>query len=338
MKIYIVGELEDAPDEAMKKTAQKYASELRKNHIVRGSSPHDLLSTDTLLEIKRFDPDILHFVPGPSIFSLLLTKTISEIVPRTKIVHSALHPGFHPLTYGWYYGISYHLKPILPLVRPDLMLTQSDSTKEMFEQYGLSCVNIFGGVDTHTYQPVSENRKSQLRAKYSLPTDDYLCLHVGSIREWRNLQVLTAIPDSNTTLLIVGSSATDTESDVETKLRRNNAIIIDEYINDIHEVYALSDCYVFPTTEEVGCCEIPLSILEAMSCNLPIITTPFGGIKDMLPVKNRTDIQLATNSNSFTNQVEVVRDSESTTRELAIKHDWSRVTHRIEEEYAKLIS
>jgi len=33
---------------------------------------------------------------------------------------------------------------------------------------------------------------------------------------------------------------------------------------------------VFPVEDALGCIDMPLSILEAMACNLPVITTRFG--------------------------------------------------------------
>ena len=49
---------------------------------------------------------------------------------------------------------------------------------------------------------------------------------------------------------------------------------------NIEEVYALSDCYVFPTPpmNKINSIEIPLSVLEAMACNLSVITTKFGAL------------------------------------------------------------
>ena len=47
------------------------------------------------------------------------------------------------------------------------------------------------------------------------------------------------------------------------------------------ELYNLADCYIFPVVRKDASIELPLSVLEAMSCNLPIVSTRFGGLVDI---------------------------------------------------------
>jgi glycosyltransferase involved in cell wall biosynthesis len=51
------------------------------------------------------------------------------------------------------------------------------------------------------------------------------------------------------------------------------------YFPNIEEIYSIADVYIFPLFEEQNSIEIPLSVLEAMSCNLPVITTRYGGLE-----------------------------------------------------------
>ena len=52
--------------------------------------------------------------------------------------------------------------------------------------------------------------------------------------------------------------------------------VIDSFVPCIEELYRLSDVYVFPVIEQDGAIEMPLSVIEAMACNLPVLTTRFG--------------------------------------------------------------
>ena len=56
-------------------------------------------------------------------------------------------------------------------------------------------------------------------------------------------------------------------------------MIIDRFVENIEEVYQLSDVYIFPVKEEMNAIDIPLSVLEAASCNLQIVTTDYGELK-----------------------------------------------------------
>ncbi len=58
-------------------------------------------------------------------------------------------------------------------------------------------------------------------------------------------------------------------------------IVIDKYLEAIEEIYQAADCYVFPVSSETGSIETPLSVLEAMACNLPVVSTRFGGLEDL---------------------------------------------------------
>ncbi len=54
--------------------------------------------------------------------------------------------------------------------------------------------------------------------------------------------------------------------------------VIDEFTPDISRIYKMSDVYVFPVVSNTNAIDMPLSILEAMASNLPIVTTRFGGL------------------------------------------------------------
>ena len=66
------------------------------------------------------------------------------------------------------------------------------------------------------------------------------------------------------------------------------------FIKDIQEVYQASDVYLFPvapstrggrerTWEAVGSMDFPLSVLEAMGCNLPVVTTRLEALDRFIP-------------------------------------------------------
>jgi len=92
--------------------------------------------------------------------------------------------------------------------------------------------------------------------------------------------------DSEIQLLVVGSTTTIRSNEEVQSLEETGSIIINDYIASIEEIYQLSDCYIFPTIDEKAAIQVPLSVLEASSCGIPVVSTEFGGLKDIFSNEN----------------------------------------------------
>jgi glycosyltransferase involved in cell wall biosynthesis len=81
--------------------------------------------------------------------------------------------------------------------------------------------------------------------------------------------------------VVVGSTSTPNgvDDDVAAALRAGGTHVIDRYIERIAELYQLADCYLFPVHATGGAIEAPLSVLEALACDLPVVTTRFGFLR-----------------------------------------------------------
>lgn len=139
------------------------------------------------------------------------------------------------------------------------------------------------GVDTNKFIPVSDDRKRELREKYNLPTDKKILLHVGHLNKKRNVDKLYSINEDIHVVLVVSHTQDNQETEELQNyiLSRPNTTLIDEYIENIEEIYQLADIYFFPTISSEGCIDVPLSVMEAASCNLPVVTTFYGELKEL---------------------------------------------------------
>ena len=186
-----------------------------------------------------------------SIFSIKSTKIITVSHPKIKF------------------------KSLVPLLKTKYAIVHSEKTNIMFSNYGFKTEFIPNGVDTDKFVKPSYEMKMYLRKKYSIPENKYVILHVGNILAGRNIVVLKGLQKDNNQVIIVGSTSIDVNVSILNELKDKGCIVITDFIEDIHELYQLADCYIFPVLDEIRAIECPLSVLEAAACNLPIISTKF---------------------------------------------------------------
>jgi glycosyltransferase involved in cell wall biosynthesis len=165
---------------------------------------------------------------------------------------------------------------------PDLTLVQSLATCHSLRTLGCPTAVLPSGVDLQAFAPVSRQEKVALRARYGLPPEAYVVLHVGHLKRQRNVLLLNRVRSAlSCETVVVGSTSTPSgvDDDVTAALRAGGTHVIDRYIERIAELYQLADCYLFPVHATGGAIEAPLSVLEAMACDLPVVTTRFGFLR-----------------------------------------------------------
>lgn len=148
---------------------------------------------------------------------------------------------------------------------------------KQFEKYGLN-VSYLPMVYPKRQKKYS---KEKLRKEYGFKQGDFVALHVGHLQKDRGLDVLSKLSGlmSDIKIVVVLSSMKTT---VKIDLERENIYIINRYIEDIYELYAVADVYIFPIKSKSSAIDIPLSILEAKEMNLPIIASDLNGIREAL--------------------------------------------------------
>ena len=165
------------------------------------------------------------------------------------------------------------------------VIALSNESWQMYHDLiGSRAVYLKTGVDTKRFVPVTPERKKELRLKYGVPADKPLVLHVGHMKTGRNVLQLTCV-EENFHVVLVTSTLTEEERDanVRRKLQAcRNISLLDSYYPHIEEIYQMADVYLFPVVNESSCIDVPLSVLEAAACGLPVVTTPFGELKQLI--------------------------------------------------------
>ena len=276
-----------------------------------------LLNADIRRAILEFRPDALVYVPVASATpaSFLRSRTLRSYARGAPVVMIGLQPRSYPV-YLW---------PILRAVAPDRVYVQSEASRRMLEAIGIDAGVVHAGVDAERFRPVEASERARLRAEHGVAPDAYVVLHVGHINERRNLQVMADVASaSGVQALVVGSTSTPQDAGLAASLRESGVIVLDGYAERIEEVYQLADLYVFPVFDDTGAVEMPLSVLEAMSCDLPVVSTRFGGLIDRFGGGN--GVYYAESSEALIEQIGRVRQfGEAKNREKVASYTWPAV-------------
>ncbi|MDZ7289971.1 MAG: glycosyltransferase family 4 protein [candidate division KSB1 bacterium] len=194
----------------------------------------------------------------------------------------------------------------------DLIISPSDSiseqTRRRFPEHASKCLTVPNGVDTSTFHRLQGEAVEAVRSSAGLNGKDVI-LFVGRLTPEKGVHVLIEAMATvrkmfpNAILVLAGGEYfTPISAKVKTdllyqqfeNLKRN----YHDYLNDLIarykleaifvgyqsqerlvHFYSLATLAVLPSFEEAG----PLPVLEAMSCQLPIVATEADGIKDYLP-------------------------------------------------------
>jgi len=288
MKLIFIHELLHPPyDEGVKNLAFRIYETLNKSHKVSlirdiAGIPNILnsliLIPRILLGVVLRNPERIIYIPkGALTFSALIKIWIVALFLRNKLVIVSVQ---RKILSSWQQSI------IKKLSYTNIYTLSSAMSKEL-SLLDIDARVLTAGIDQNKFIP-DEINEALLRKKYSMPVDKIILLHVGHIRKTRNIlwlkDVQSSLPDIQ--VIIIGSTATEQDEDVRIELENAGVTIFRQSFSDIQEIYQASDVYCFPVTVCDGAMEIPLSVLEAMAVNKPVLTTRFGRLPELFGEDN----------------------------------------------------
>jgi len=223
--------------------------------------------------VRAWQPQGIVYIPTAcaTLFSFVRARVLRQHARGAPTVLVTLQPRSYT---AW-------AKPPMARLAPDRVLAQSVRTVNGLKELGCDTALLPPAVDSQRFCPVSPEEKAALRARYEIPRDARVLAHVGHLKGERNFTQLLALQtEDDYHILVVGSTSTDQEEALKGILRAAGASVIDTYVAHIEDIYRLSDVYLFLVEEQTAAIEMPLSVLEAMACNVPVVCTPFGGLPD----------------------------------------------------------
>ncbi|MFW6074609.1 MAG: glycosyltransferase family 4 protein [Chloroflexota bacterium] len=334
-RIWIVSDdLSGPPDEGVKKFTLSIAAALQSHHEVELISTHGSNDTDGVRSIptsrsflslslraalRSGQPEVIIYATHRSatFFSFIRARLLKFYCPGVPVVLLGLQTRRH----------SRWQQLLIRQLRPDLTLVQSDLNREYLAGLGCNVAVVPSGVDVNTFRPVSPGRRLALRKQYGLDITRPIILHIGHLKEGRGIRDLIPLAASDTCqVVLVTSTSTPQEARLADDLRAAGVRLITEYLPNIEELYQLSDCYVFPVRTTDNAIEIPLSVLEALACDLPVVTTRFGGLQRLFGHVTHPGIVFVDSTGELTAEaLRIAQIGRRGTRVFALPFSWEQV-------------
>lgn len=188
------------------------------------------------------------------------------------------------MTFVKMFHIIYEFLDYFQMKNSNKILFASKKTMEYsegkYKKYSQKFIFYPNFVDTTLFYPFNLKIKDLLREKYGLNKNKKYLLFVGRLEPLKGVSNLANIikelkmKNQNIELLIVG------DGPLKDQISRNDFV---KYLGKIphhimSEIYNVSDFFVLPSFYENS----PMTILEAMSCGLPVISTEVGDAKSII--------------------------------------------------------
>ncbi|MBR6422305.1 glycosyltransferase [bacterium] len=251
-KIHIVSTVNGQVNEGMRNVATHIARAFEKNNEVRYSGLKDILSIvrnscscDVTMVFARANKLVYWLSRIIGFFSknlwiVCVQKPDDDFAALTKK---------HPLKAGY-----------LTIVEKDLdaVAVRPGFRKKLFDV----------GIKSDKFSPVDKQRQTELKKKYGFDPDRLLAIHVGHCSAGRGLEDFALIKDADK--MVVASGMFENAKTVKT-LEDYGVKIHKGYLEHVEEIYQMADVYIFPTHSTEFVISIPLSVMEALSCGVPVV-------------------------------------------------------------------
>ena len=144
---------------------------------------------------------------------------------------------------------------------------------------------IYNGVDLDALSQSEEGARLRIRQEFGFDQRQFVVVQVARLHELKDHQtalrafdrVRDAIPDAR--LLLVGEG--DQRSAIEASvaaLGLQQHVVLAGSRNDVADILAAADAFLMTSISE----GIPLTIIEAMAAQIPVVTTAVGGTPEMI--------------------------------------------------------
>jgi glycosyltransferase involved in cell wall biosynthesis len=281
--------------------------------------------------IEEFKPDIVHTHAAKA--GALGRKAAFDCkVP--VVVHT-----FHGHVFHSYFGkfkteVFRRIEKRLASKSTGIIAISEQQKKELSEKYRIadkSKIEVIPlGFDLNPFQVDLEGKRKETRALYMLDEHHIAVAIIGRLAPIKNhklfLQAIALVNRRTTKKLvffIVGDGETRKEIEEQLDAIKSEQVIdirLTSWIHDIKTFNAGMDVICLSSNNE----GTPVSLIEAQACNIPVISTDVGGVRDIV-LENETGFIVPTHSpEKFAEKLLILVEDEKK-REIMSQNGWSFV-------------
>lgn len=273
MRLLLLGDTNSTLDEGAKNVANHLTRALATRHEVLQVHQRAIIAPLQLWRSVRFRPQVVISVQGPSAKTIGLLALLRVLCGRPRTIAIGAQP-----------SPSGALERLLRWLPPDRMFAQSRRWIDRFEAAGAVVRRLPNGVNLAKFRPAADVAAiDSLRRELGIDPGRKVALHVGPLNLNRNHELLIRLQhETDWQVLVVGSTTAPFVPEVQAALVDAGVVVARRYFEDINLVYGLADAYVFPVTDPNGSIEFPLTVLEAMACDKPVVSTRFLALPEYL--------------------------------------------------------
>ena len=305
MVIHIIGTVNGQINEGMRNVATHLAKEFEKENTVLYSNLKQVFRI--VLNSKRADVTLIFARANKMVYRM--SSIVTKLCKNTWIVlvqkpnaQFIKKNNEHPLNCSYLSITERDMKNVKIL---------AGKQKRLFRV----------GIKADKFVPVSVERQKELKQKYGFDPNKPLVVHVGHCSRGRGLEDFTKIHTAQ--CLVVASGMFEDENVVHI-LNEAQVHIYKGYLNNIEEIYQMADVYFFPTKSTEFVISIPLSVMEALACGVPVIGYKnFKNLGEIMEKKGA--IKLIDDTNQLDEVVDELLEKRSNHSLLEKARSWSEV-------------
>jgi len=232
------------------------------------------------------------------------------------------------------------------LERAKRIIAVSDFTRrelhQYYEHYDRKVRVVHNGVDTEKFKPVEDKRK--IKRELGFNPNDIVILSVGRLYARKGLfTLIESMPRvakrfPNAKFVISGKGQSNEMNKLIAHAERvgvRDNIVYTGYFPDkkLPKLYQTAEIFAFPTFYE----HHPFAVLEALSSQLPVVTTNVGGIPETITNGKNGFMCQPFDANEFSERITFLLEHPEAAKEMAFqarktiveRFDWRLVVQKV---------